>query len=405
MKITNPLDTKPASCHSYGVTLAIAEQKKLRRSTLPFEVRKIGDRRYRFTASDETPDRWNSIIRQNWILEAFRRNPVILWGHDHAIPAIGNAIEVGVELVTGRRRLWIEVEFVDSETYAFAGLIEKLIDKGVIRSVSVGFMPIRTRRVTEEKELAELGLKPGWPPAEVIEESELWEVSIVNIPANPNALIDELAMAAPAVRSIVETRRGDCDSIMREIALMLRPDIAGGEEESSTRLIPERLPVQLRRPLQRAERASEVQSVIFSKEAGGWSVEKAREWLEAHDRRSDKVDETENSWRFRQFDPERCKGDFVTLTEKMPEGISMVACDTGGSSRMKHDLAPVIDALRDVSGIINDAVEMLEDMENEQENLAEESGPSGAKATPQAIRTPKQEILDDIRRLLVPAGT
>src|SRR3990172_911841 len=79
---------------------------------------------------------------------------------------------------------------------------------------------------------------------------------------------------------------------------------------------------------QEAQRAQEVQSVIFSREDGGWTLAKAKEWLADHDFPSDKVDETTQSWRFRQFEPSECvEGSFQTLTENMPTGISMVACD------------------------------------------------------------------------------
>lgn len=79
--------------------------------------------------------------------------------------------------------------------------------------------------------------------------------------------------------------------------------------------------------------AQEIQSVIFDKD--NWTVESAREWLAAHDFRSDKVDETDESLRFRQFDPEECKPDsYQTLTEDMPEGCVMVSCDRQGRGAM-----------------------------------------------------------------------
>lgn len=72
--------------------------------------------------------------------------------------------------------------------------------------------------------------------------------------------------------------------------------------------------------------AQKAQTIIFNKEQ--WSPEKARSWLNDHDFRSDKMDETEQSYRFRQFDPSECQeGSFQTLTENFPEGISAVVCD------------------------------------------------------------------------------
>lgn len=83
--------------------------------------------------------------------------------------------------------------------------------------------------------------------------------------------------------------------------------------------------------------ANKVQSVIF--EASEWTVEKARDWLDEHDFRSDKVDTTEDddgapvAHRFRQFDPDMCAADsFETLTDDLPAGVSMVSCDADEES-------------------------------------------------------------------------
>ncbi len=76
--------------------------------------------------------------------------------------------------------------------------------------------------------------------------------------------------------------------------------------------------------------AQKVQSVIFSKTKGSWTVDKAKRWLKSHNFKSSKVDETSQSWRFRQFDPQQCKaGSFITLTENFPNGVSAVSCDAG----------------------------------------------------------------------------
>ena len=49
------------------------------------------------------------------------------------------------------------------------------------------------------------------------------------------------------------------------------------------------------------EDGSEIQSVIFDSKL--WDAERAKKWLEDHDMVSEKVDETENTLRFRQKDP------------------------------------------------------------------------------------------------------
>lgn len=84
-----------------------------------------------------------------------------------------------------------------------------------------------------------------------------------------------------------------------------------------------------------AQRKMAAQTVVFSKakspadvnDGKGWAVGAARAWLDAHDFKSSKVDETDSSFRFRQFDPMECEvGSFRTLTENFPAGVSVVVC-------------------------------------------------------------------------------
>jgi HK97 family phage prohead protease len=72
--------------------------------------------------------------------------------------------------------------------------------------------------------------------------------------------------------------------------------------------------------------AKKIQTYIFKK--SDWTTEEARKWLDDHDARSDKVDETDESYRFRQFPPDQCADNsFETLTENFPAGLSAVACN------------------------------------------------------------------------------
>lgn len=73
--------------------------------------------------------------------------------------------------------------------------------------------------------------------------------------------------------------------------------------------------------------AKQVQSVIFSKTKGDWTIAKAKKWLADHKFKNSDFDETSQSWRFRQFPPSECtEGSEITLTQNMPAGVAMVAC-------------------------------------------------------------------------------
>lgn len=88
-------------------------------------------------------------------------------------------------------------------------------------------------------------------------------------------------------------------------------------------------------PLHVEEKGTRIQSVIFSKTESpddvnngrGWTMTAAKRWLEEHNFRHDKVDETNRSYRFRQFPPGDCEPrSFRTLKENFPNGISAVIC-------------------------------------------------------------------------------
>lgn len=121
-----------------------------------------------YTITTEREDRVGDIVRVNGCrFENFLKNPVVLFNHDENKP-VGKV--VGINIVDGR----IEAEIEFSKTQ-FGQEIQTLVEEGILNAVSIGFIPLK-------KEPREKG---GYD----IQEWELLEVSIVPIPANPEALI------------------------------------------------------------------------------------------------------------------------------------------------------------------------------------------------------------------------
>tara|TARA_Y100000310_G_scaffold336739_1_gene422127 strand:- start:35220 stop:36476 length:1257 start_codon:yes stop_codon:yes gene_type:complete len=139
-----------------------------------------------YLVSDETPDRMGDIIRvKGWDLANYKRNPVILWAHDgQTRPPIGKAKNVRRRY--GPARLTAEVEFAPPEAHEFADTIYRLASRGFVRATSVGFLPVETEDIDEKKRDA-LGIGPY---GQVFSASELMEISVVAVPANPSALQD-----------------------------------------------------------------------------------------------------------------------------------------------------------------------------------------------------------------------
>jgi phage head maturation protease len=137
-----------------------------------------------YLVSDETPDRMGDVIRvKGWDLSNYKKNPVILWAHDGKnVPPIGRAHNVRRRF--GPNRLTADIEFAPAEAHEFAETIYQLAARGFIKATSVGFMPKGVESIDEEARQA-LGVGPY---GQVFSESELMEISIVSVPANPSAL-------------------------------------------------------------------------------------------------------------------------------------------------------------------------------------------------------------------------
>jgi|DEB3_MinimDraft_2_1074329.scaffolds.fasta_scaffold00495_2 HK97 family phage prohead protease len=118
-------------------------------------------------ASTAVEDRHGEkVLVEGWETKNFMANPVLLWAHDHSIPAIGNAKNVRTEGKGADAKMVFEPEFHDITPEARA--IKAMFDQGIINSFSVGFKPLEAEGNTFTKQ-------------------ELLEISAVNVPANPEA--------------------------------------------------------------------------------------------------------------------------------------------------------------------------------------------------------------------------
>ena len=139
-----------------------------------YEQKGDGSSALTFVLSTDDVDRHGDVVESSgWRLEAYRRNPVLLWAHDYRHPAIGRAASVWTE----PHRLLAKMEFAPS---AFAQEVAALYACGFQWGVSVGFRPIRWEERRDARSGAFLGLR--------YLEQELLEVSAVPVPANRQAL-------------------------------------------------------------------------------------------------------------------------------------------------------------------------------------------------------------------------
>jgi HK97 family phage prohead protease len=145
----------------------------------------LDERALRFTISTGAVDReQDRVALAGWDLMNFKRNPVVLWGHDANRLPIGRAFDVRIEDAA----LKASVEFIPADTPeggAFAESVYRLARAGFIAATSVGFRPIKWDYTRDQGRGAD-----DWFPGIDFEQQELVELSVVTVPANPEALID-----------------------------------------------------------------------------------------------------------------------------------------------------------------------------------------------------------------------
>jgi len=140
------------------------------------DVQKVfddSDRSFSAWASKPVMDRYEEIIEaEAWVLDNFILNPVLLWSHDYDIPAVGiaqwvKALKQGLKFKPG---------LADSD---FGRELYSLYKQRVLRAFSVGFKPLEWA----------YGDKPGEPSVRYTG-ADLLEISCVNVPACPPALVE-----------------------------------------------------------------------------------------------------------------------------------------------------------------------------------------------------------------------
>lgn len=124
-----------------------------------------------FVASDATVDRYGDTIdAKGWQLDNFTSNPVILLNHNAAALPVGKAVRTWVE----GGQLKAELQFAAADVNPDGPRVEAAVRGGFLNAVSVGFRPL-------EGAPSERGIN--------FVKQELLEISVVTVPANPNALV------------------------------------------------------------------------------------------------------------------------------------------------------------------------------------------------------------------------
>jgi HK97 family phage prohead protease len=140
----------------------------------------------------------NSLARWESLKESGKFIP-LLWGHDTEDPKsnIGRVVEAHED----ERGLFIEAEFdADNEK---AQYVRKLVQEGRVYQFSFAF---------DVRESGQTTLPDG-SKANELQELELYEVSLVQIPANQHATVEEIKSAEPEAKSGRRNSAKDADEL------------------------------------------------------------------------------------------------------------------------------------------------------------------------------------------------
>jgi phage head maturation protease len=156
-----------------------------------------------FIMSAEIEDRDNDIIVQAGLnIERFiGENPVALPMHNHRALPIGKWTNVTKNLTGRPRRTEGKLHLMPEGVSQVADEIAAHFDFGSLKACSIGFLPSKVkRREVDEAKANDPTYYPGW----MIEEAELLECSVVNIPANPAALAKHAAFGNTYAKEMLE---------------------------------------------------------------------------------------------------------------------------------------------------------------------------------------------------------
>lgn len=144
----------------------------------------------RFTASTEKVGRDGLVIAADgWQLDNFRANPGFLWHHDYLgnRAPIGKVTSVNVE----GKKLVADVVFDQGDPFAVD--VERKYREGFMNAVSVGW------------DTEEMAPPQGATGAARVLKAELLDISAVNVPGDPNALIQRQIRALNEITQATES--------------------------------------------------------------------------------------------------------------------------------------------------------------------------------------------------------
>lgn len=165
---------------------------------------------YSFVGTKEIEDRDGDIVEINGMnVKNYEVNPVVLWGHDHVSTPIGKVVALTHD--KKKKELIFDIVFASTEK---GQEVETLVKEGMLNATSIGF------QVFDLKYKEDTGIFH-------LTDTELLEISIVNVPANPAATLADKESEEDAT----ETKALTVEDIRAIVQEMVAEQLVKPEEE------------------------------------------------------------------------------------------------------------------------------------------------------------------------------
>lgn len=179
-------------------------------------------------ASTGALDSHGSVLRQNWQLERYIANPVVLFAHRRDDLPIAQAKNVKVTGAkkAGTKRLEADIEFPPAGKFSRSDEVWNALEAGLLRGVSVGFKPGKV--LWEEHDGRDVM---------VCDDNELLELSFVPVGSNPETLADARERALAEFRSTTNAApAAKKEDPMPETIKLLARDLGLPEDATETQI-------------------------------------------------------------------------------------------------------------------------------------------------------------------------
>lgn len=151
----------------------------------------------RFVMSAEDPDRYGDVVVQEGLnVEEFSKNPIGLLFHGSRNFPIGTWSDIEKKLGGRPRRTEGTLNFLPEGELDESDKAVALVRNGVMRAVSIGFMPTDAEFIRDDDD--------NWTGGIKFNAGDLLECSLVNVPAHPRALAKAFGNDRQMLKEVIE---------------------------------------------------------------------------------------------------------------------------------------------------------------------------------------------------------